>query len=183
MTDTDARRELPGETLEQYGDRIAAATREKLLDRLDDDVIGRIRDSHLIFGKACAMEAVTTAMNEMADKMAEERNDPRDLAAERQALLDRIEALEAGLKIRPIEEAAKNADWICGWFKVGFTIRPIPIHWASDLSGEEQPPFQGWFEANGSSGFREADMKNFIGWEPLNEKAARALLKGTGDAQ
>ena len=35
-----------------------------MLDRLDDDVIGQIKDSHLIFGKACAMEAITTAMSE-----------------------------------------------------------------------------------------------------------------------
>lgn len=136
--------------------------------------------------------------------------------AEHQRLLDRIEALEAGLrkiadapawgapdrweatpaevrqfaqrllasgpgcgqKLRPIEEAPKTAAWIAGWFKVGFTIRPIPIHWASDLSGGEQPPFQGWFRDGGRAGFVEADMDNFIGWEPLNEKAARALVEG-----
>ncbi|KKW92635.1 hypothetical protein [Sphingobium chungbukense] len=61
------------ETLEQYADRIVSATRKKFLERLDDDVIGCLGDSHLIFGKACAMEAVTTAMHEMSDKIAEEK--------------------------------------------------------------------------------------------------------------
>jgi hypothetical protein len=54
-----------GETLEQYADRVVASTRKKMMDHLDDDVIGCLGDSHLIFGKACAMEAVTTAMQEM----------------------------------------------------------------------------------------------------------------------
>lgn len=29
------------------------------------------------------------------------------------------------------------------------------IHWASDLSGEEQPPFRGWFYKPGENGFAE----------------------------
>jgi hypothetical protein len=53
------------ETLEQYADRSVAASRKHMLDRLDDDVIGCPSKSHLIFGKMCAMEAVTTAMREM----------------------------------------------------------------------------------------------------------------------
>lgn len=27
--------------------------------------------------------------------------------------------------------------------------RELVAHWASDLSGDEQPPFQGWFTASG----------------------------------
>lgn len=52
------------ESLEQYADRIVAGARRKLLDNLDDDVIGHLGESHLVFGKACAMEAISTAMHE-----------------------------------------------------------------------------------------------------------------------
>lgn len=59
-----------GETLDQYADRIVAKTRRNMMDRLDDDVIGEIRSSHLVFGKACAMEAVWTAMREMGNALS-----------------------------------------------------------------------------------------------------------------
>ena len=65
--------EVTGETLEQYSDRIVAKTRKIMMDRLPDDVIGDIRDSHLVFGKACAQIAVTTAMDEMAGAIAAEK--------------------------------------------------------------------------------------------------------------
>lgn len=52
------------ETLEQFGERVAAAVRRRFMDTLDDDVIVRIGKSHVIFGQACAMEAVETAMRE-----------------------------------------------------------------------------------------------------------------------
>lgn len=54
----------PNETLEQFADRIARETRSVLMSRLDDDVIGCIRDSHLVFGKACVIAAMTIAMAE-----------------------------------------------------------------------------------------------------------------------
>ena len=54
------------ETLEQFGERIASAVRRQFMDTLDDDVIGRLGSSHVIFGKACAMEAIATAMRESA---------------------------------------------------------------------------------------------------------------------
>ena len=97
-----------GETLEQYADRIVAATRRKMLDRLDDDVIGHLGDSHLIFGKACAMEAVTTAINEMGEKIAEEKvaalSPPASQSVEkiREALQLAKEALAAGAPSTPI---------------------------------------------------------------------------------
>jgi hypothetical protein len=71
MTETSAPAEVvQAETLEQYADRIVAKTRRNMLDRLDDDVIGHLGKSHLVFGKACAMEAVWTAMREMAEGRA-----------------------------------------------------------------------------------------------------------------
>lgn len=43
-------------------------------------------------------------------------------------------------------------------------------HWASDLSGEEQPPFQGWFRpVTGSDGrvLYYAGIAEPIGWTDL----------------
>lgn len=37
-------------------------------------------------------------------------------------------------------------------------------HWASDLSGEEQPPFQGWFIPNGVS---NDGIEDPLGWMPI----------------
>lgn len=57
--------------------------------------------------------------------------------------------------------------------------RPLPMadgavieraHWASDLSGEEQPPFQGWFRpVTGSDGrvLYYAGIAEPIGWTDL----------------
>lgn len=81
-------------------------------------------------------------------------------------------AEEEVVSLRPLSEAPKNAEWIMGWFKAGFTLRPIPIHWASDLSGEEQPAFQGWFRDWGAAGFAEVDMTNFIGWQSMTQPEA-----------
>lgn len=63
---------MAGETLEQFGERVAIAVRRRFMDTLDDDVIARIGKSHVIFGQACAMEAVETAMRE---SMAARLND------------------------------------------------------------------------------------------------------------
>lgn len=50
------------ETLEQFADRISREVRTAFMSRLDDDVIGRLGNSHLVFGKACVMEAIRVAM-------------------------------------------------------------------------------------------------------------------------
>jgi len=86
------------ETLEQYADRIVAATRKKMLDRLDDDVIGCLGDSHLIFGKACAMESVATAMNEMAEKIEQEKPTP---SSADNALREALERLYHDIETMP----------------------------------------------------------------------------------
>lgn len=59
------------ETIAQYADRVVAAVRKSMLDQLDDDVISCLGESHLIFGKACAMEAISTAMREAGDMKAD----------------------------------------------------------------------------------------------------------------
>lgn len=43
---------------------------------------------------------------------------------------------------RPIRTAPKDATWIQVRMEDGTIHR---AHWASNLSGEEQPPFEGWF--------------------------------------
>lgn len=52
------------ETLEQYADRIVSVVRKRLLDHLDDDVIGHLSKSHLVFARACVSEAISNAMTE-----------------------------------------------------------------------------------------------------------------------
>jgi hypothetical protein len=102
MTDASdrAREVLEGETLEQYADRIVAATRKAMMDRLDDDVIGCLGKSHLIFGKACAIEAVTTAMREMQAGMD----------AARASRPDPIATAHAAGRAEGMEEAARWHD-------------------------------------------------------------------------
>jgi hypothetical protein len=43
---------------------------------------------------------------------------------------------------QPIDTAPKDASWIIVLVPSGNVHR---AHWASDLSGEEHPAFQGWF--------------------------------------
>lgn len=44
-------------------------------------------------------------------------------------------------------------------------------HWASDLSGEEQPPFEGWFVKVSESLYRQVDgdhpTQQPVGWRPV----------------
>lgn len=53
-----------GETLEQFADRIVAETRKVALDQMADDVIGKLKGSHLAFAKICVMAAIAVAMKE-----------------------------------------------------------------------------------------------------------------------
>ncbi len=57
-------------------------------------------------------------------------------------------------------------------------------HWASDLSGEEQPPFQGWFYNNGSAftpvtplAWAPLDWASRAGAEAMRERAAKLADK------
>ena len=40
-------------------------------------------------------------------------------------------------------------------------------HWASDLSGEEQPPFEGWFTKSGEH--RYCQITDPISWREINK--------------
>ena len=59
-----ARDEAQATTLDSICDRAVAETRKGLMDRLDDDVIGYLGKSHMIFGKACAVAAIQGLIGE-----------------------------------------------------------------------------------------------------------------------
>lgn len=64
---------------------------------------------------------------------------------------------------RPWSSAPKNATWV----EVLLRDRTVKVaHWAEDLSGEEQPPFSGWFVGKGEQSF-SALIGEPIGWRPL----------------
>lgn len=50
-----------------------------------------------------------------------------------------------------------------------------PVHFAQDLSGEEQPPFSGWFRPSGSG---YACVENVKAWKPLSADSASKLTQG-----
>jgi hypothetical protein len=48
--------------------------------------------------------------------------------------------------------------------------REVVCHFAQDLSGEEQPPFRGWFVPNGrGTGYSEVETKGANGWKFADE--------------
>jgi hypothetical protein len=59
--------------------------------------------------------------------------------------------------------APRDASWIEAKLYTGEIIQ---VHFASDLSGEEQPPFEGWFKDAGSY-FSEVDVKEIELWRRL----------------
>lgn len=83
------------------------------------------------------------------------------------SLAQDIGALHAVPQWQPIETAPKNATDILLFGVPHWNERPRAYvgHWASDLSGEEQPPFKGWFRQVGA-GFQEVP-KPPTHWMPL----------------
>lgn len=61
---------------------------------------------------------------------------------------------------RSMDSAPHNATWVKVKMADGRVLR---AHWASDLSGEEQPPFRGWFVSAGSY---MRGIENPIAWRP-----------------
>lgn len=68
---------------------------------------------------------------------------------------------EAGRPWKPGATAPLNATWIEAILPDGTVVN---AHWACDESGEEQPPFRGWFVQAGTS-FRQVPSPVF--WRPL----------------
>lgn len=62
MTMTPNEAPKPAETLQEYGDRIAAAARNRFMSEADDDIIGMLDETYMVFGRACAILAIETAM-------------------------------------------------------------------------------------------------------------------------
>jgi len=84
-----------GETLEQFADRVSRETRRALMSRLPDDVIGRLGHSHLVFGRACVIAAITIAMKEghthpgdKSDIVERMRQSARSVAAQAVRIVD-----------------------------------------------------------------------------------------------
>jgi methyl-accepting chemotaxis protein len=86
--------EQTGETIEEYGERIVAMVRKDMLDRLPDDVIGRIKESHLVFGKACAIKSVSNAMEEMSANIEDARHAANEIARKAASADKMADALE-----------------------------------------------------------------------------------------
>lgn len=64
---------------------------------------------------------------------------------------------------QPIATGPHNATWVLGKMADGTEQR---VHWASDLSGSDQPAFQGWFCEHGPM-FVECHPTH---WRPISEK-------------
>ncbi len=61
------------------------------------------------------------------------------------------------------KDAPRNATWFIGKLKDGDVCK---VHYACDLSGEEQPAFEGFFRSSGSHN----SQVDLIGWMPLLDK-------------
>lgn len=73
--------------------------------------------------------------------------------------------------MRPMDEApTRRSVWVALWYYDGCNIYPVAAHFAQDLSGEEQPPFRGWFQWTGCqrAGHHEAPA-NPIGWTEIGD--------------
>lgn len=113
---------------------------------------------------------VTTDRKDLArvEWLRHAQEEALDLAVYLQKLLD----IEEGW--RPMDEAPKNATWVFVRLPDG---AEVAAHWASDLSGEEQPPFEGWFVGGKhTSGFRQ--VKDPVLWRPLSEQEAEEAKEG-----
>jgi len=74
---------------------------------------------------------------------------------------------------QPPATAPETATWVQLGYVEPHAHAPVIIvaHWASDMSGEEQPPFEGWFRHNlgdggRSYGFSEVP-RGWLAWRPL----------------
>jgi hypothetical protein len=67
-----------------------------------------------------------------------------------------------------MDSAPRNAQWIEILQADG--VNTCVAHWASDLSGEEQPPFEGWFRDQGTANGKQFAqiVPDPIAWRPLS---------------
>lgn len=65
----------------------------------------------------------------------------------------------------PIATGPQTATWVMGKLADGKEVR---MHWACDLSGEDQPAFKGWFEEVGTGAHRWFRGVDPAYWRPIN---------------
>lgn len=82
---------------------------------------------------------------------------------------------------QPMETATRQGEqvhgWVMGQLRDGTTVR---MHWASDLSGEEQPAFRGWFKADGPHRHVQVDP---VRWRPFTPEEAVVCAACGGQLQ
>jgi hypothetical protein len=69
-----------------------------------------------------------------------------------------------------MQSAPRRGEWVTGQLYDGSVVR---MHYAQDMSGEVQPPFEGWFERVDVSGgpgyFRQVRPAS---WKPITPETA-----------
>jgi hypothetical protein len=82
---------------------------------------------------------------------------------------------------RPIETAPKDGTKLLLTNDRHPQCLMIVGHWAQDLSGEEQPPFQGWFHWSGCGFAQLPDEPTH--WQPLPNPPIKENSRGPGVAR
>ena len=89
-----------------------------------------------------------------------------------EAYAELLRRLDTGERWQPIKTAPKDATEVRVLMRDGTMHEKA--HWASDLSGEDQPAFQGWFiPSPDTSGFREIEEPTH--WRPLPAPSSEAV--------
>lgn len=86
------------------------------------------------------------------------------LSSENQKLRDDLSELRGIFCWRTMDTAPKDGTEIIVFSPRAGTKGKLIAHWAQDLSGEEQPPFRGWYYWSGH-GFNE--VCDPVSWMPL----------------
>lgn len=71
--------------------------------------------------------------------------------------------------LRPMKEAPEDATWVVLWYRDCFgNVYPVAAHFACDTSGDDQPPFSGWFRWTGYEGGGHTEVPDKpIGWTAI----------------
>lgn len=83
-----------------------------------------------------------------------------------------IEAVTTGAAARwsPMKDAPRTTAWVRVLTQLhDGTCAEYTAHWAEDLSGEEQPPFSGWFYAVRSNSAYDEVPGRLLGWQPITQ--------------
>ena len=134
---------------------------DKCIEVPDFDSIATIRmpnGKRVIIGCACDP---TRPLSDFIEDNAAELTDYlrrywRDIRREAAKTAERAARVLAELGWSGMNLAPKDSSWIEAELQDG---NIVTVHWASDLSGEEQPPYEGWFtvfdEEDERAGYRQ----------------------------